>query len=201
MKDEYAYNPLAAKKLLADAGYPNGFKTNVVADTESDLKLLQIVKSYFADIGIDMEVRTMGPNEWLTFIAKKLHDQLIYRPYGPLGNTYAPLRAITRFQTGLSANFMMVADPVFDAFYPKAIAATNTDDLKKIMRDANEHVARQHYAVSLLQPEAYSLCQPWLKGFNAQIHSIWMGNGGPSMLSFYASRFWIDQKLKGKKRH
>ena len=28
LKDEYAYNPTAAKKLLADAGYPNGFKTN-----------------------------------------------------------------------------------------------------------------------------------------------------------------------------
>jgi ABC-type transport system substrate-binding protein len=196
LKDEYAYNPRAAKKLLADAGYPNGFKTNVVADTEGDLNLLQIVKSYYSNIGIEMEVRTMGSNDWLTFISNRRHDQLIYRPYGPLGNTYAPLRAITRFQTGISANFMMVRDPVFDAFYPKAIAAIDTNDLKKIIRDANEHVARQHYAVSLLQPVAYSLCQPWLRGYNAQIHSIWMGNGGPSMLSFYASRFWIDQKLK-----
>jgi len=33
LKDEYVYNPMAAKKLLAEAGYPNGFKTNVVADT------------------------------------------------------------------------------------------------------------------------------------------------------------------------
>ena len=138
----------------------------------------------------------MGSNDWLTFISNKKHDQLIYRPYGPLGNTYAPLRAITRFQTGLSANFMMVSDPVFDAFYPKAIAATNVDDLKKIMRDANERVARQHYAVSLLQPAAYSLSQPWLKGYNAQVHSVWMGSGGPSLLGFYGARFWIDQNLK-----
>ena len=36
LKDEYAYNPVAARKLLADAGYPNGFKTNIVADTASD---------------------------------------------------------------------------------------------------------------------------------------------------------------------
>jgi len=26
LKNEYAYNPKMAKKLLADAGYPNGFK-------------------------------------------------------------------------------------------------------------------------------------------------------------------------------
>ena len=40
LKDEYAYNPTAAKKLLADAGYPNGFKTNVVADTAGDMDLI-----------------------------------------------------------------------------------------------------------------------------------------------------------------
>ena len=32
LKDEYAYNPTAAKQLLAAAGYPNGFKTDIVAD-------------------------------------------------------------------------------------------------------------------------------------------------------------------------
>ena len=41
LKDEYAYNPTAAKKLLADAGYPNGFKTNVVADTAWDMDLFK----------------------------------------------------------------------------------------------------------------------------------------------------------------
>jgi hypothetical protein len=36
----------------------------------------------------------------------------------------------------------------------------------------------------------YSLCQPWVKGYHAQIYSIWMGVGGASMLSFYTARFW-----------
>ena len=197
LKDEYAYNPAAAKKLLADAGYPNGFKTNVVADIDGDMDLLQIVKSYFTDIDIDMEIRPMETAAWVTFVAiDRKHDQLIYRPYGSLGHTYAPLRAITRFQTGYSANFGMVSDPVFDSFYPKALDANTEDQLKQVLRDANERVARQHYAISLLLPIQYSLCQPWLKGYNAQVHSIWMGAGGPSMLSFYAARFWIDKDMK-----
>ena len=201
LKDEYAYNPTAAKQLLADAGYPNGFKTNVVADIDGDMHLLQTVKSYFDDIGIDMEIRLMKTRDWVNFVAiEHKHDQLVYRPYGPLGHTYAPLRAITRFQTGYAANFQMVSDPVFDAFYPKALAAKNEEELKKVLRDANERVARQHYAISLLQPVLYSLCQPWLKGYNAQIHSVWMGAGGPSMLGFYGARFWIDQNLKNNIR-
>ena len=202
LKDEYAYNPAAARKLLADAGYPHGFKTNVVADVDGDLELLQIVKSYFADVGIDMEIRKMETLEWAKFVAiEHKHDQLVYRPYGPLGQTYAPLRAITRFLTGYSANFQMVSDPVFDALYPKALAADTEDKLKQVLKDANERVARQHYTLSLLLPVQYSLCQPWLQGYNAQAHSIWMGAGGPSMLGFYSARFWIDRKLKKDKGH
>ena len=48
LKNEYAYNPEAAKKLLAEAGYPHGFKTNIVADIAADLELLEIVKKYYA---------------------------------------------------------------------------------------------------------------------------------------------------------
>jgi len=91
MKDEYAYNPTAARKLLADAGYPNGFKTHIVADVAADMNLLQIVKSYFADIGIDMEIRPMASSDLQVFVTiERKHDQLFYRPYGPLGHTYAP---------------------------------------------------------------------------------------------------------------
>jgi len=198
LKDEYAYNPKAAKQLLADAGYPSGFKTNIIADANSDLELLKIVKSYFADIGIEMEIRIMKTPDWVNFVEiEHKHDQLVYRQYGPLGHSKAPLRIITQFHTGYYANYQMVSDPVFDSYYPKATSATNEDELKQVLRDANERVARQHFVVSLLHPTAFSLCQPWVKGgYNAQAHSIWMGSGGPSMLGFYAARFWIDGKLK-----
>jgi peptide/nickel transport system substrate-binding protein len=199
LKNEYEYNPAVAKKLLADAGYPNGFKTNVVADVAGDLDLLQIVKSYLGDIGIDIEIRLMESTACTTFVEDRKHDQLVYRPYGPFGHTYTPLMAIGRLQT--NNNFLMVSDPIIDASYPKAMATTNEDELKQILRVVNERVARQHFAISLLQPMEYSLCQPWLKGYHGQIHSIWMGVGGPSRLSLYSARFWIDQDLKRSMGH
>lgn len=94
----------------------------------------------------------------------------------------------------------MVDDPVFNAFLPKVMVMTNIDDMKKVIKDANEYVARQHFTISLLQPIAYSLCQPWVKGFNAQFGSAWAHGGGPAMLSFYLGRFWVDQKLKKSMR-
>ena len=196
LKDEYAFNPAAAKQLLADAGFPKGLKTNIVVDTAADMQLFKIVKGYFTDIGIEMEVRPMESAACTAFMEARQHDQLVYRPYGPLGHTYAPFQAITRLHTRNPSNWAMVSNPVIDAFYPKALATTSENDLKQIVRDMNEYVARQHFAVSLLKPMEYSLYQPWLKGYNGQIHSVWMGVGGPSRLSFYGARFWIDQRLK-----
>ena len=107
-----------AKKLLAEAGYPKGFKTNIVADIAADLELLQVVKSYFAAVGIDMEIRPMESAAWVAFTqTEKKHDQLAYRSGGSLSRSHEPLRQLTMFQTGSSSNpHMMVSDPVYDTF-------------------------------------------------------------------------------------
>jgi peptide/nickel transport system substrate-binding protein len=194
LKDEYAYNPNEAKRLLAEAGFPKGFKTNIVVDTASDLELFKIIVQRFLDIGIEMEVRPMESNACTSFIEARKQDQLVYREYGPLGHCYAPFQALTRLKT--NANDICVSDPVFDSYYDKGMASTTEDELKQILKDMNERVARQHFAVSLLQPVEYTLCQPWLKGYNGQAHAVWMGVGGPSRLSFYGARYWIDHKLK-----
>ena len=195
LKDEYAYNPTMAKKLLADAGYHNGFKTNIVVDIAADLELLKVVKSYLAAVGVDMEIRPMESADLVAFIqTEQKHDQLAARAGGSLGTGHEPLRQLTRFCTGSSGTPQLrVSDPVMDSFYPRAIKATSEDEVKKILIEANEYVARQHFAISLLNPVKYSLYQPWLKGYTGQFGSI---GRSPQSLSFYASRFWIDQKLK-----
>ncbi|MGB7724274.1 MAG: ABC transporter substrate-binding protein [Dehalococcoidales bacterium] len=197
LKDEYTYNPAAAKQLLANADYPDGFQTNIIVQSDSDMGLLQIIRAYFAQIGVDMEIRTMAAAEWNAFVARDhKHNQLAHRTVGPLGHTSAPNHDLALFQTGGRSNWAMVNDPVFNAFMPRALAASGVVAMKKVIREANEYVARQHFTIALLQPKAYSLCQPWVKGFNGQFGSAWAHGSGPAMLSFYLARFWIDRDLK-----
>jgi peptide/nickel transport system substrate-binding protein len=194
LKDEYVYNPAEAKKLLTDAGYADGFKTNIVADAAEPLKLLQIVKSYLAAVGIDMEIRTMDSAALATCQTNREYDQMVDGTSGgTLGMVNEPLYHLQRFQTGFKVNFPMVNDPVFDAFLPKAIATRNIDELKQVLRDANERVARQHYAISLVQPRLFGVTQPWLKGYSGQFGAQVNHN---QLLSFYLARFWIDQNAK-----
>ncbi len=202
LKDEYAYNPKMARKLLADAGYPNGFKTNIVANTSIDMQLLQIVKTYFADIGIDMEIRPMESTDWVDFVlTHRKHDQLACNAVSPYGHAYEPIRQLSRLHTGYSSNYLMISDPVFDAFQPKATAASGEEQQKQILRDANEYMARQHFAISLLKPMQYSLYQPWFKGYHGQFGSICSAAGSPQLLFFYPARFWIDGDLKQSMGH
>ena len=199
LKDEYSYNPTVARKLLADAGYPNGFKTNIIANSDEPTDVLQTVKSYFAAVGIDMEIRGLDNAAYTECRNDRKYDQMVDNINdGTLGMVNEPINHLKRLRTGFKNNYSMISDPVFDAFYPAALASKNLEELKQIVRDANERVARQHYTISLVQPHLFGLVQPWLKGHNGQFGAQTDHN---QLLSFYLARFWIDQKLKKSMGH
>jgi len=201
LKDQYAFNPAGAKQLLAQAGFPTGFNTDLVVDSAVDSDLVQIVKSYFANIGVNMEIRPMVSAAFTTFVmTNHANDAFAMRTQGTLGATGNPLRQFSKFQTGASGNNALVNDPVFNAFYTQAIAATSTAQMQQLLMDCNKYVAQQHYVVSLLQPNAFCLYWPWIKGYNAQ-YAVISGGSGPQLLFFYEAHFWIDQNLKNSMGH
>jgi peptide/nickel transport system substrate-binding protein len=194
LQAEYAYNPTNAKVLLAAAGYPNGFNTNIVVDSSNDMDLLQIVQSYFAAVGINMTITPM-PTAALTPYLTTAHANtaLAQRASGCLGQNYDPIRMLRLFQTGYAANYHGVEDPNFDAFYTQANAATTVPAIQQIFSDANKYVAQNHFAISLLVPNTISMSQPWVGGYNSQDSFT---SETPTPGGFYSARFWINGSLK-----
>ncbi len=59
VKQIYAYDPDRAKKLLADAGYPNGFKTTILSNTSFAMhqNTAVTVQAGFKAVGVDAELK------------------------------------------------------------------------------------------------------------------------------------------------
>jgi ABC-type transport system substrate-binding protein len=200
LQAQYAFNPTAAKALLTQAGFPTGFSTDVVADNTGNMDLLLIVQSNFADIGVTLDIRSMDPAAWTSFVVvNKKQDALVYRSgAGTLGNINTPIKMLQRDMNGFGGNFSHVNDSVFNGFYAAAMASTTIDQVKQIVIQANQRVAQQHFAISLVQPNTFGFTQPWFKGYSGQFGSV--GAGG-NYLCYYLGRFWIDQKLKKSMGH
>jgi ABC-type transport system substrate-binding protein len=68
---EYEYNPDKARELLAEAGYPDGFKVTLHYGTGRyllDTEVVEAVAAYLADVGIEVEVIAL---EWATYGAER----------------------------------------------------------------------------------------------------------------------------------
>lgn len=56
----YEYNPEKAKELLAEAGYPDGFKTSVLcASTTGNLKQCEFLQQQLAQVGIELTINAL----------------------------------------------------------------------------------------------------------------------------------------------
>lgn len=75
---KYEYNPQKAKELLAQAGYPNGFKMVLIHPTGRylmDKQVAEAVQAYLSQIGVQVELRTMDWPSYVSELLKPLEEK------------------------------------------------------------------------------------------------------------------------------
>jgi peptide/nickel transport system substrate-binding protein len=88
----YAYDPRKARQLLAEAGYPQGFETELWTDT-GFAEQTEAAASYLNAIGIRTKMRTLERAAYFTQLRDKKVRPLVYVASAAYGNAATRLEA------------------------------------------------------------------------------------------------------------
>ena len=189
VKQYFRYDPERAKKLLAEAGYPNGFKVKcLISPAYSDRDLAMVVASYFADIGVKIEYQEVDAGAfWGTLFGKKL-EEFTWDFAGAAGD---PMVRVRRYEDPRGARmYRKWKDPHIEKLIDRAQTTLDYEEYKAIFRELSDYITRTFYRVTLLPSADFVMWHPWVKGYQGEAF-VGVFNTGP----IYA-RVWLDKSKK-----
>ncbi|MBQ6934068.1 MAG: hypothetical protein IJN37_06740 [Clostridia bacterium] len=74
---KYEYDMEKAKALMAEAGYPDGFKANIALNSDERSRVAQVLQTQWADLGVELEITLMEWGAYLEHISGKSHDLFV----------------------------------------------------------------------------------------------------------------------------
>jgi len=182
----YQYDPKEARRLLAEAGFPNGFKTpfHMTGGAGPDLvDAVQLVQRYLKDVGIEAELK---PQEYSAFIATTGSGKFEGLAMGP---GYTPGWEPDSILYGAYApetlrNIGHVNDPTLTAMLKEQRHTTNLEARKQLIFAIQRYEAEQQYYVNLACLTITGSHQPYVKNY------------APNALEEYgmaAAALWLDR--------
>jgi peptide/nickel transport system substrate-binding protein len=181
----YQYDPQEARRLLAEAGFPKGFKTQLIVTSGLTRDLVddaQLVQRFLKDVGIDADLKIQ---EYGAYVATTVQGKFEGLARSPMGVVWEPDGRLYRaYASDSSRNVGHVDDATLTAMLK---AQRRTKDLaarKQLIFDIQRYVAEQQYYVYLNANTVTTSWQPYVKNF-APNHSFDYGNR--------AAALWLER--------
>lgn len=158
-----------AKKLLAEAGYPNGFKTTM--ELCANLPYLnqkpgEVAKAQLAKIGIDVELKVYEQGK---FFAMEVDKSLNMRPRGHAAFQEADEHLYSNLHSKGGRNYYGYSDPQVDSMIEKQEQTLDPKERLKIIQDVQKYVMDHAWRPWFMVNDNYFANQPWVQNYK---HSI-----------------------------
>jgi peptide/nickel transport system substrate-binding protein len=162
----YQYDPKEARHLLAEAGYPNGFKTQLTVSPGYGRDLLddaQLVQQYLKDVGIEVEMKIQEYGAYVATTAQGKFEGLVRGPYGIAWEPDSPL--YRSHASDSSWNTGHVNDATITAMLKEQRRTKDLEARKKLIYDIQRYAAEQQYYVYLHSSMITGSWQPYVKNY------------------------------------
>ena len=187
VQELFTYNPEKAKQLLAEAGYPDGFKTKIICTT-GEVDLLSIIKEYLLIVGIEMELQP-GEGGMVTAQVKgrQVEEMCMSMTYPFAVWKMLNLRAES------TSNPSYFETPQTKAAYNKVLEYIGKDSMAmlRVLKDTAPHVLEYSWGIWLPAPSRYNMWQPWIQNYHGETNIA-----SSSIAGAWRIYVWIDQELK-----
>ncbi|XYI35407.1 Peptide ABC transporter substrate-binding protein [Cupriavidus oxalaticus] len=191
VRELFTYNPEKAKKLLAEAGYPKGFKfkVQVCACSQDHMEMLPLIGAYLEQVGVRIEIQPMEYGAFLSAMTTKTNA-----PGYMMNNGHTnPTTTIRKsFVAGQVWNASQWSDPKFDARVNQAFQMRDLGKRQEALRAMTRDILAEAPYIWLPTPYLFTAWWPWVKNYDGELRAGAVRNG-----PIYA-RAWIDQEMKKK---
>lgn len=164
---DYDYNVNKAKELLAEAGYPNGFKTSIVTDDRKErINLGEVIQSQLKGIGIELEIKVMEYGAYLDVTGKGEHNMFI----GGWGNAtgdadYNQYNVFHSSSQGSKGNLAFYSNPEVDKLIEAGRREKDLEKRKAIYAKAQDIELKDSPLIPIRTIDHVSVTAKNVKGF------------------------------------
>jgi peptide/nickel transport system substrate-binding protein len=181
----YQYDPKEARRLLAEAGFPKGFKTQLTVSGGFGRDLVddaQLVQGYLKDVGIEAELKIQEHGAYMATTTQGKFEGLVRGPFGIAWEPDAPL--YRSYAADSSWNAAHLNDPKITAMLKEQRRTKDLEARRNIIHAIQRYAAEQQYYV---YTNAIMLTASW---------APYVKNYGPNMPFDYGSRIaavWLEK--------
>ena len=162
----YEYNVAKAKELLAQAGYPNGFKARIWTNDKSVRKdTAVILQDQLKQIGIDVQIEILEWGSYLDRVAKGEHDMFILGWSSSADSDSAMYALFHSKNLGGAGNRTFYKNPKVDELLDKARESTVPEERIKYYKEIQDIIQEDLPMFALVYPDEITGMQKNIEGF------------------------------------